>query len=294
MTAWLRRAAAAAALAGERSELWPPGALAWVAYLGWLPLLVAVAPPDVADLAGLAVQLYSSGAYPANVVALSVMSVGVLMLLSLLAVAGEVTVTRAIRARLGRPAPAATPSAAILAGLAVVLVAASPVFLAAAWLAVRLVAVGPGVYSAPGPEASVIPRLAMAVLPQLLVLGAAALVAQVVGGTLLRRAIPGPPDGLGAALRAGLADLRRAPARFAGVAVAGWLKDGLLLLGSWALLRALWGPIGESLGPGLLTSPQLLLLLVGFVAIWLVLLLVGGALHAFISAWWLFEGGDAR
>jgi hypothetical protein len=281
-------------MAGERSELWPPGALAWTAYLGWLPLVLAVAPPDVADVAGLAVQLYSSGSYPANVVALAAMTVGAVMLIALLAVAAEVAVTRAIRARLGRPAPAASPSGATLAGLSVVLLAATPVLVAAAWLALRLVAVGPGVYSAPGAEATVVPRLAMAVLPQLMVVAAATLLAQAVGGTLLRRALPAPPERLSAALRDGLTDLRRAPARYAGIAAAGWLKDGLLLFGSWALLRALWAPIGESLGPGLLTSPQLLLLLVGFVAIWLILLLVGGALHAFISAWWLFEEGEGR
>jgi hypothetical protein len=287
-------------MAGERSELWPSGALAWTAYLGWLPLVLAVAPPDVADVAGLAVQLYSSGSYPANVVALAAMTVGVVMLMALLAVAAEVAVTRAIRARLRIAAartpadPAMSASGATLAGLSVVLLAATPVLVAAAWLALRLVEIGPSVYSAPGGEATVVPRLAMAALPQLVVVAAATMLGQAVGGTLLRRALSAPPERLGAALHEGLTDLRLSPARFVGIAAAGWLKDGLLLLGSWALLRTLWAPIGESLGPGLLTSPQLLLLLVGFVAIWLILLLCGGALHAFISAWWLFEGGERR
>ena len=72
MTAWLRRGAAAAATVSERSDLWPAGALAALAYLGWLPLLLAIAPPTPGDVADLAVTLYSSGSFPANVIALTV------------------------------------------------------------------------------------------------------------------------------------------------------------------------------------------------------------------------------
>jgi hypothetical protein len=91
-------------------------------------------------------------------------------------------------------------------------------------------------------------------------------------------------------------DLAAAPARWLGVAAVGWIKDGLLVVGSWALLRTMWETIQDSMGPGLFARPQSLVLLVGFVAIWLILLLVGGALHALISAWWLLEeeAGERR
>lgn len=301
MSSWLRRGAAAATLAGERADLWPAGTLAWSASLGWLPLLLAVAPPDVDDVAGLAVSLYSSGSYPANVVALAVAAVSGFMLLAMLAAAAEVAIVRALQAQAPARGESTRPArhvpssgAATLAGLAVVLLSAAPALVAAAWLAVRIATEGPAIYSAPGSESTIVPRLAAAVLPQIALLAVVLLLSQALGGSLLRRAISAPSDRLGAVLRDGLRDVARRPFRPIGVAAVGVLKDGLLLAGSWALLQVLWRPIGAALGPGLLDSPQVLLLLVGFVAIWLILLLVGGALHAFVSAWWLFEEADAR
>jgi hypothetical protein len=290
VTAWLRRGAAAAAIASERSELWPAGALAWFAYAGWLPLVLAVAPPQVGDVADLAVSLYSSGSYPANVLALAVAAVGGFLLLALLAVVGEAAVTRALR-----PPRSATPEA-VLAGLSVVLVATVPVALAVTWLLLAAVANAPAVYTAPGPDDTVIPRLAGTLVTQLAGVGAALLVAQALGGRILRGALAASSDRLGAEVRAGARDLAGAPARWLGVAAVGWTKDALLVVGSWALLRTLWGAIAGSLGPGLFARPQSLVLLVGFVAIWLILLLVGGALHALVSAWWLLEeeAGERR
>jgi hypothetical protein len=264
-----------------------------------VPLLLAVAPPDVDDVAGLAVSLYSSGAYPANVVALAITVVSGFMLLALLATAAEVAIVRSMMAVPGdgpsepaRHAP--TTGTATLAGLAVVLLSAAPFLVAAAWLAVGVAVEGPAIYSAPGSESTIVQRLATALLPQLVVLALALLLCQAVGGSLLRRAIGSAGDRLAIALRDGTRELARSPLRRLGVAAVGLLKDVLLLAGSWALLQLLWRPIGEALGPGLLTSPQVMLLLVGFVAIWLILLLVGGVLHAFVSAWWLFEEADGR
>jgi len=293
VTAWLRRGAAAAAIASDRADLWPAGALAWLAYLGWLPLLLAVAPPQVGDVADLAVTLYSSGSYPANVVALAAAAVGAFLLLAFLAALGEAVVARAIRSA-GTDTPGAGEAA--LAGVAVLLLATVPVAVAFAWLLLGAVANAPAVYTAPGPDATVIPRLAATLVPQLVAVCAALLAAQTLGGRLLRGALAARGDRLGAALSGAAADLARSPARWAGVAAVGWAKDAVLVVGSWALLAVLWGPIADSIGPGLLTRPQALVLLVGFVAIWLILLLVGGALHAFISAWWLIEeeAGERR
>jgi hypothetical protein len=53
------------------------------------------------------------------------------------------------------------------------------------------------------------------------------------------------------------------------------------------LVGVLWAPIGLGLGNGEPIDATVALLLVGFVAIWLCLVLAGGALHAWGSAtWW--------
>ena len=44
MRGFWRSAGLAARIAGERSDLWIPGALASVAFLGWLPFVGAVVP----------------------------------------------------------------------------------------------------------------------------------------------------------------------------------------------------------------------------------------------------------
>jgi membrane protein implicated in regulation of membrane protease activity len=58
---------------------------------------------------------------------------------------------------------------------------------------------------------------------------------------------------------------------------------------SFALLRILWTPIGAAIDGGRLATPDTLLLLLGFVAIWLALLLAAGAVHVAMSAWWAME-----
>jgi hypothetical protein len=286
--AWLRRGAAAASLAGERSDLWPAASLAWLAYLGWLPLLLVVAPPRVQDVVDLAVGLASSGSFPLNVAALSVAAVTGFMLLCLLAALGEVAVLRSLPA-----GPAGTesdaPEQATLLALAVVLLAALPVLAAAAWLALSAADVAPAVYGEPGTAATVPARLAARLIPQLVALGVVAFAAQVIGGLALRHVVLEPGSGPASAIAGAFRRVARRPLRWLGVAAAAWVKDALLLLVMLALLQVLWAPIGASLGPGLLGSPQAIVLLVGFVAIWLSLLLAGGALHAFISAWWLAE-----
>ncbi len=288
MRAWLRRGAAAASLAGERSDLWPAASLAWLAYLGWLPLLLVVAPPRVQDVADLAVKLASSGSFPLNVVALSAAVVTGLMLLCLLAALGEVAVLRSLPAGAAGTASDAREHPTLMA-LAVVLLATLPVLAAAAWLALSAAEVAPAVYGEPGPAATVPARLAARLIPQLVMLGIVAFAAQVIGGLALRQVLLGPGGGPALAIVGALRRVVRRPLSWLGVAAVGWCKDAFLLLLTLVLLQVLWAPIGASLGPGLLSSPQSLVLLVGFVAIWLSLLLAGGALHAFVSAWWLAE-----
>ncbi|HET6744763.1 MAG TPA: hypothetical protein VFH90_02825, partial [Candidatus Limnocylindria bacterium] len=53
-------------------------------------------------------------------------------------------------------------------------------------------------------------------------------------------------------------------------------------------------PIAMALSDGRVANPSTLLLLLGFVAIWLALLLVAGALHVVVSAWWAMELARGR
>ena len=287
MTGWLRRGAAALAVASDRGELWPAGTLASLVYLGWLPLLAVVAPPDAGDLAFFGVSLIASGAYPANVVALAVAAVAGLLLLYLLAVTAEAALLQAM-------APGREPARPRLTGaLAVARVASLPAAAAAGALALAIAGQAAGAFTSPDVDTPILLRLVLAVLPFVIILLLAVLLGLVVGAIALRRLLGGEAAGFGAALGGAFRQLRRAPAGPAGVAVVGWLKDLLLLAVAYALLRVLWAPIGGLLGPGLPGSPEALLLLVGFVAIWLALLLAGGALHVALSAWWLAELTEA-
>ncbi|MEA2651966.1 MAG: hypothetical protein QOI85_1687, partial [Chloroflexota bacterium] len=85
MRRWRDAAAASMRLVSERPELWLPGALAWIASVGWIPFVVAVArPPSVAELTFLGARIVTSGAWPWNavligssVVALALVAFGV-------------------------------------------------------------------------------------------------------------------------------------------------------------------------------------------------------------------------
>jgi hypothetical protein len=81
------------------------------------------------------------------------------------------------------------------------------------------------------------------------------------------------------------------PARRKGRALDALLSVQLAVVLAVALLRVLWAPIGVDLADGQLISPQALLLLVGFVAVWFAVILAFGALHVWISAWWSLELG---
>jgi hypothetical protein len=63
----------------------------------------------------------------------------------------------------------------------------------------------------------------------------------------------------------------------------------LYLAGAALLLAVLWSPIGAMLVSGGGFDAESALLLVGFVAIWLCLVLGGGAMQAWASAWWTLE-----
>lgn len=284
MIGWLRRGAAAASLASERGELWPPGMLASLVFLGWPLLLLIVAPPNGNDLEYFGVSLITSSSYPANVIALCVAAVSGVLLLVVGSAAAEIALNGLLTRRSPRAASRSVPSVT-----AILLLASLPVIVASAALVMAIVAVAPGVYLSPDVDTPILIRLAGAVLPYLAGVAVAVLIGQVFGGIALRLAIAEGGQDTAPAIRGGLRRLVHAPWGVAGVAVVGWAKDLLLAGGSYLLLHALWGPVSDRLTAGPLARPETLLLLVGFVGIWLVLLMVGGALHAFVSAWWFAE-----
>ena len=96
---------------------------------------------------------------------------------------------------------------------------------------------------------------------------------------------------VGRALTTALQDVVRHPLRRLGLALSSFLADLLAVALAVALLRVVWAPIGVELAAGQLLTPAALLLLVGFVAIWLAVLLGFGALHVWVSTWWSLEIG---
>jgi hypothetical protein len=135
----------------------------------------------------------------------------------------------------------------------------------------------------------VLVRLAAAVVPYLIGTGLALLVGQVFGGLALRLLIRDPAHETVAAIGGALRRLARDPWGPVGVALVSALKDALLAGVGYLVLALAWRPVAESIQISRLTSPETLLLLVGFVGIWLALVMLGGALHAILSAWWLAE-----
>lgn len=286
MPGWLRRALFAAQLAGDRPDLWPAGALAWLAFLGWLPFLIVVATPDPDDLAFIGVSIYTSGAFPLNVIGLAALAVAIFALLCVLSAAAQIALLRGAAA----PDPARPPFArAVLTGLAIVLLAALPAIVALVALLVGVAAVAPDAFTSPDTSTPILLRLAGPLIPFVILFVVMLLVGQAFGGTALRVAHQAPAMPLSAVLGRTVRGLLRHPWGGIGVELGGLVVDLLVLVVTIALLGVLWLPIGDALDTGRLATPETLLLLLGFVAIWLGLLLVAGAVHVAVSAWWAIE-----
>jgi hypothetical protein len=284
---WLARGREAFRLAGDRSDLWLAGALGWLVFVGWLPLLLVVAPPDAEGIEEFGISLYLSQSFPLNAVLLAAGAVAAFVALCLLAAVAEVAIEHAADPRaLHPPVGRATISA-----LGILLVTAVPVVAAAGLVLGAVLAVAPAEYLSADLATPVLLRIALRILPELGVLVLVLLAMQTFGGAALRISFthPGQPavTSLGAALRSILAR----PWRSVGVPTVGLLVDAVAVAASVGLLRLLWPPIGRGLGDGLRSRPETVLLLLGFVAVWLGLLLAAGALHVAISAWWAMEVG---
>jgi len=281
---WLGNAAAAANLAAGRPDTWLPGALCALGYLAWLPLVVTVAGlPTSSDLAFAGARLFSSGAFPFNILLLTSLAALLLIVGCLVAGLGEAALLRAgDHAR--RSLVLDVESA-----FGIILLAALPAVAALAAIAVGIAVVAPGEFGAPDLDGPLMFRIALQLLPLWLVLVAAVLLGQAFGAVTIRRALAVEEGTLRGALRAGLRDLARNLRRRLGVAATGTAADLLAIGLALALLNVLWAPIRVELsGAGPLSS-EVLILLVGFVATWLGLVLVFGALHAWTSNWWSLE-----
>ncbi|MGH2380356.1 MAG: hypothetical protein ACRDG7_03935 [Candidatus Limnocylindria bacterium] len=277
MRRWREAAVDAARFVSARPELWLPGALAWLSSVGWLPLIVAVArPPSVAELTFLGARIVTSGAWPWNAVLIGAVIVTiVLAAFALTAIANAVLI-----ALLERRAPASSDAARLLA---VNLVAALPAVFAMLAVLLAAAVIAPREFNAPDPASGPVLRTIAMLTPYLVLLGVTAMA----GGALA--AVAGR---LALRARGGIAmALRSAPSVTLGAsptthAIAACAVQ-LAFLGSATLLLAvLWAPIGDRLDGGGEIEVAVGLLLVGFVAIWLCLVLAGGALHAWSAATW--------
>jgi len=277
MRRWRDAAAWSIRLVSGRPELWLPGALAWLASVGWVPFIVAVAqPPSVAELTFLGARIVTSGAWPWNAVLIgSVLIVTVLLAFLLTAIANAVLI-----ALVGGRPPATSDAARVLA---VSLVTALPAALATLVILLAAVVIAPREFNAPDPAGGPVLRTVLRLTPYLVLLGitsaAGAALAAVAGRLAVRRRVR-----LANALRSASAiALGAAPAIHA---MAAFAMQLLFLAFATMLLAVLWAPIGARLESAGEFEVAVGLLLVGFVAIWLCLVLAGGALHAWSAATW--------
>ena len=279
---WLHHAARAGQIVGDRADLWLAGALAWLAYGGVLIFLGAVVPfPSLADLAFFSADIAVSGSILPAVLLGAVLLASFIVLCVLHAVGASVVIGE-LDGRRGW-FEAATEL------LAVHLVASVPVAAAGLLLSWRLAVVAPAEYQSPDIGGPLALRIAGGVLPELLVVLLVLLVMQVVTAGASWRVAGRHRIALAAALRGGAEDARHRPLRLTGIAVAtlaAHLAYGAI---AFLLLRLLYAPIGAALAEGQVRDVGLVTLLVGFVAIWLCLVMGGGALHAWASAWWAGE-----
>ena len=286
-TGWLENGATAAGRIGGRPDLWVYGILIALPFTAWLPLLLSVAPPiRASDLAFLGAGLFSSALFPWNVVLLAVAATIVMLIATSLAALGEAGMLGANAAPRGRGWVRETEVA-----FSVLTAAALPAIAAIAALASATAAVAPNEFGLPDLGAPLWLRIASHVVPLIVALVVLTVYGQAIGATALRRAIGPDCQSIGASLRDGVGDVARHPARLIGLAVVSTLADLAAIGLAFALLRVLWAPIGPGLADGSLVSPRALLLLVGFVAIWLATVMALGVLRAWVSAWWSLELG---
>ncbi|HET7141208.1 MAG TPA: hypothetical protein VFJ03_01865 [Candidatus Limnocylindria bacterium] len=288
MPGWLARAGEALRIGADRADLWPAGTLAWLAYVGWLPLLLVIAPVDADAIEAFGVSVYLSQSFPLNVILLAAALVVGFAALCLLAAAAGVSLLELAVPGVRAPSRSRTT----LSAFAIVLLASLPVVAVLLMAAYGAIAIAPSEYLSGDLHTPVLLRIAAHVLPQLAAAAAVLILVQALAGVALHDLVTVPGRSAIAALGAAIREMRRRPLGTIGLALVGTLVDAALLIFNVALLGVLWGPIAIGLGDGLVSRPSTILLLLGFVAIWLGLLLAAGALHVAVSAWWALQLGE--
>lgn len=269
MRDWLGEGLAAARIAADRPELWIPGAIVSFASAGWVVFLAVVASPaDENDVLFLGIRLAVSPWWPWNLVAL-VAAVLSGMGTMLLAVAfGEVALQMGLSEdRREIPTIPRAMAALALPGGAVLIVAAALVWASVPAFTDALI------HS--DQAAPYLVRLAVSAFPALLALVVAAVVAQAVGAVALRRP-----------WNAALSTLRRRGGRLVAQAAVTMALFVAAQSVTVMVLAALWRPLSGRLASGGVAEPATPILLLGFVWIWLVLVILAGVIQAWIAAWW--------
>jgi hypothetical protein len=278
MRRWLAAAVPQLAEVADRPTLWIPGALVWVASVGWIPFVVAVVrAPSQSELTYFGAGLQTSGLWPLNLVLIAAGVVAMVTIGVGLVAVGNAALDAQLRDR---------PFAAVDAGRRFVtsLVGVLPVALVVFVLLVATIAVAPAEFNRPQGDPGPVLRTLGRLTP-LLVLGAVVLVSTAALAGLAGRAATEAGSVGGGMARLPLMLRRAGTAGALHIGVTAAVGVAYLLL-SGILVRVLWAPIGAGLQAGNAFDASGSLLLVGFVAIWLCLVLAGGALHAWGSATW--------
>ncbi|HJP71853.1 MAG TPA: hypothetical protein VJ975_09055 [Candidatus Limnocylindria bacterium] len=274
MHRWWSASRAAAGVVADRPALWLPGALAWVAGVGWLALIIGVArPPTTAGLTFLGAGIFASGAWPWNAVALGLGALLATLVALLLGAVAEAALLRGRR----------TNDRDVRGLFVLGVLCAAPVVAGLLLTAMAAVMVARTEFNAPRETVDPVARTALRVAPLLVVTVVAAAAGAAVHAAAARHLVGRTP--LDESLKRGVRDLRLAGAAALTQASVLLLVRIAFLAVAAALLRVLWAPIGQRVELAGI-DPPVALLLVGFVAIWLCLVLGGGALHAWGSVSW--------
>lgn len=281
MRRWASRAASAADDVSRRPELWLPGALAWAATAGWIAMIIGVGrAPSIAELTFAGAGFYTSGAWPWNVVVIGVAALLTLGLASVLVSLAE-----------GFLVPPGRPSGRTVARTAALgLVCSVPALAALLALAAAAFVVAPAEFNAPQNAGGPVLRTAARLAPLIVAVVVAVIAGAAAHAASSRRAAT---HRIGEALRGVPADLARTGAAALIQPIAAFVARIAYIVLAATFLRVLWGPIAERLAAEGIDA-AVMLLLVGFVAIWLCLVLAGGALHAWGSLTWTRVLGAAR
>ena len=285
MTRSVARARAAASIAADRSDVWTAAALAELLTVGWLPIVLAVVPlPSPSDIAFASAGLVGRPNAVVLGLAAAVAAVAAVLLTRLVVAVADGVVIGALASRPGPMGDASriNPRAA----WGVQAVALVPLLLALVLVGYPVAAAAAAEWQAPDTAGvGFVGRLLVAVAPALVVVLLAALAAHAIGAAGMHRVVEGRAS-LRVAIRGAATDLRRRAPGVMAITLGGTLARVVLLANSFALLETMWRPIEGELAAGLLIALPTLPLLLGFVFVWLCLVIASGALRTALTIWW--------